>query len=67
MGYVVLACRAVPALVFAVSSVSKLRGFGSFVSSLRRLPVLPDRWARPGAIVVVAGGGDPVAARGTGD
>jgi hypothetical protein len=56
MVYVVLTCRGVLALVFVISSVSKLRGtaFRAFVSSLRRLPVVPDRWARLVAVVVVA-------------
>lgn len=55
MAYLALACGAVLGVLFAVSSVSKLRGsdFSSFVASLRRLPVVPAGWESPTAMAVV--------------
>ncbi|MFJ4498802.1 MauE/DoxX family redox-associated membrane protein [Streptomyces sp. NPDC088864] len=54
MVYVVVACRALLALVFLVSAVGKLRGrgaFGAFVAEIRAWRLVPAR-----SVPVVAGG-----------
>ncbi len=55
MFYLALACRSLIGMVFMVSALSKLRGraaFGTFVSWLASLPVMPARWSRAVAVVI---------------
>ncbi|WP_028926300.1 MauE/DoxX family redox-associated membrane protein [Pseudonocardia acaciae] len=56
MGYVVVSCRALLALVFLAAVVSKVRSraaFAEFAEPLRRLRLVSGSWVRPVAVAVV--------------
>ncbi|MEV6827393.1 MauE/DoxX family redox-associated membrane protein [Amycolatopsis sp. NPDC051102] len=54
MEYLRAACAALIAVVFAASSVSKLRDFRGFARSVPALVPLPARWVTPVSVAVVA-------------
>lgn len=65
MTYLAIGCRLLLGVVFLVAVAGKLRGpaaFTAFVSSLRRMRVLPAALARPVATAVVAAEATIVAA-----
>ena len=65
MSYVVLGCRLLIAVVFAVAAGAKLSsrsGFAEFAASVRDLRLLPRPLATPVAVAVVAAEGAVVAA-----
>jgi len=53
MEYLRAACAALIAVVFAASSVSKLRDFRGFARSVPVLVPMPARWVRPVSVAVV--------------
>ncbi|MEU0281572.1 MauE/DoxX family redox-associated membrane protein [Streptomyces sp. NPDC088147] len=58
METVAAACAVCLVVVFAAAAVGKLRGAGSFpafVRTLKDLGVIPERWARGCALLLVAG------------
>ncbi|WIX98308.1 MauE/DoxX family redox-associated membrane protein [Amycolatopsis mongoliensis] len=57
MEYLRAACAALIAVVFAVSSVSKLRDFRGFARSVPVLVPMPARWVLPVSVAVVAAEG----------
>ncbi|MDG6106215.1 hypothetical protein Daura_20180 [Dactylosporangium aurantiacum] len=65
MTYLLICCRLLLGVVFLVAVTGKLRGpaaFTAFVSSVRRMRVLPAALARPAATAVVAAEATIVAA-----
>ncbi|MEM8536022.1 MAG: MauE/DoxX family redox-associated membrane protein [Chloroflexota bacterium] len=52
--YVLVFCRIVIGLLFAISAINKLRDFGSFAQTITRFRILPGHLSTPAACIFVA-------------